>query len=95
MSSMQSEQEKGRTYYAWSPIRTGKGSVVKVGESVNAKKLEVSDEDFEGLVESGAVRKRKYPVPESHHDTLSPSQFEVRRAYGTLDEVGLSNDEEE
>lgn len=58
--------------YAWSPIRYGgKGDpetgaisdvqVVEAGDEVDAGKLGISDEEFEALVESGAVREEKYP----------------------------------
>lgn len=58
-----------RTYYAWSPIVSGKGRV-KVGEAVSQG--DMPDEDWAYLIECGAIRTREYPVPESQHATLSP-----------------------
>jgi hypothetical protein len=60
--------------YAWSPIRYGGETgdpqnpsapttfeMVNVGDEVDAGKLGISDEEFEALVESGAVRDIPYP----------------------------------
>jgi hypothetical protein len=47
--------------YAWSPIVRDEGKPVKVGDSVSASDLGIEDEDFQALVDAGAVRKVKYP----------------------------------
>jgi hypothetical protein len=60
--------------YAWSPIRYGGEAgdplnpfaprdfkTVDVGEEVDAGKLGISDEEFDALVEGGAVRDIPYP----------------------------------
>jgi hypothetical protein len=59
------------TYYAWSPIATGRDEKTwqmqykKPGESVSASSLNVSETQFQQLVDSGAVRTAKYPdIPE-------------------------------
>lgn len=65
-------QETEKQYYAWTDINYGaevddggftiKRHVVKAGEEVNQKKLGVSDEDWNTLVEQKVVRKAKYPA---------------------------------
>ena len=87
------------TYYAWSPIRggkrTGEGDDAKVeavnvaaGETVTASKLGVSKEEFQALVDSGAVRTQKYPdLPEGYQD--SPVNFMRQQAL----EAAGDNDE--
>ena len=67
------------TYYAWSNIQYAKPSgdvnaaglqpmeagSVKVGETVTADQVGASEEDFQAMVDSGAVRNAPYPeVPE-------------------------------
>jgi hypothetical protein len=62
-------------YYAWTDIMgasepDSKGNrlpvvVVKRGSTVSAKKLNISDEDFNQLIESGSVRTTAFPdLPE-------------------------------
>lgn len=55
---------KSKTYYAWSQFRITKDDkrvVIKEGEEVTASKLDVSDDEFQGLVENGSVRTTEYP----------------------------------
>ena len=74
------------TYFAWTPILVGKkgettgdktaieAKTVKVGEQVSASSLGVSDDDFEEMVNSGAVREYEYPdLPKGYPD--SPINF--------------------
>lgn len=60
------------TFFAWSPIRYGDG-IIKVGETVTQDQLDVEDDDWNYLVETGAVRTMEYPVPEG--STLSPAEY--------------------
>jgi hypothetical protein len=84
------------TYYAWTPIRTAtagevtgfgtqmKVGLVKVGEEVSASSLGVSDEDFQEMVNSGAVRPQEFPeLPPNYQD--SPINH-IRRAVRALEE---------
>ena len=75
-------------YYAWSEIRydaevTEDGvyahpvSVMPGGE-VSASKLKLSKEQFQELVDAGAVREEKFPVPEG--DTRSPREWYLDKA---------------
>lgn len=82
------------TYYAWSDIRSSEAEettdvkVTKAGETVTASDLGVSDEEFQALVESGAVKTEEYPeLPEGY--TGSPAQYEKEKvvAQATLDEA--------
>jgi len=62
------------TYYAWSPIPTDHNEFgqptkrIEVGDTVTADKVGVSKEEFEYLIEAGAVREEKYP------EDLAPNQ---------------------
>jgi hypothetical protein len=47
-------------YYAWSEIKAGEKSA-KVGDTVSASSLGLTEEQFDELVESEAVREEKYP----------------------------------
>lgn len=82
-----------KTYYAWSPINNG-GKMVKVGEKVSAGSLKIDEDDFNDLVESGAVRTKEYPVPEEAQGTTSPTQH-VQNILANASESGedLSKDE--
>lgn len=54
-------------HYAWSEIKSGtaeKPITVKLGDSVTAKGLGIDDENFQALIDAGAVRDKKYPVPQ-------------------------------
>ena len=74
------------TYYAWSEIQVGEGDEteskvkkVKHGEEVSASSLGIPDEEFEAMVESGAVKTDEYPeLPEGY--TGSPAQYEQEKA---------------
>lgn len=97
------------TYYAWGEIHTSGDAAeddsvkkVKPGDTVSASDLGVSDEDFEALVESGAVRTEEYPeLPEGY--TGSPAQYaqeqavaqaQVDEAQGVLDQASGKSEEE-
>jgi hypothetical protein len=66
------DEEKNGTYYAWSPITFGaerddQGNILKTkvhafGEKVSAGDLDLTDDQFKELVDSGAVR--NYPPPD-------------------------------
>ena len=49
-------------YYAWSEIKAGDKSA-KPGDTVSASDLGLSKEQFEELVEAGAVKEEKFPDP--------------------------------
>jgi hypothetical protein len=88
-------------YFAWSKILIGadvdpktgiaaKHEYVQVGEEVDAAKLNVSDEQFDEYITSGAIREYEYPdVPEGYQD--SPLNFfrdRIRRVESELTQVG-------
>lgn len=52
-------------------------NVTPRGEKVTRKKLDVSEEEWEALIENGSVR--PYPLPDEADDYLSPSTAVVRR----------------
>lgn len=79
-------------YYAWSQINyaadvdkdTGSRTVksVKHGEEVTAQKLGLNKDQFQELVDSGAVRDRKFPdLPEGY--TGTPREFFLKQAKET------------
>lgn len=93
-------------YYAWSNFRLADekdGTVttaLRVGDEVTQAKLAIEDEEFEYLLETGAVREQPYPdMPDG--DTRSPAKFmtdQVARAaagelttkeYKALQESGM------
>lgn len=88
------------TLYAWSPIRhgddDGKVTVIKVGQKVSASDLDMSEEEFQGFIDSGAVRPRKYP---DIHDSVSPmehfKQAAADAAAGNYDNVLAETEDEE
>jgi hypothetical protein len=55
------------TYYAWSnfPVEHNDfgqpTKTIKAGEKISQSDLKVSDEDWENLIELGAVREEEYP----------------------------------
>lgn len=64
--------DEGSTYYAWSEIQYGaevdketKGILsiksIPVGEQVDAGKLDLTEDQFQELVDSGAVRTMEFP----------------------------------
>jgi hypothetical protein len=85
------------TYYAWSEIQVGEGDEaetkvkkVKAGEEVSASSLGIPDEEFDAMVEAGAVKTEEYPdLPEGY--TGSPAQFaqEQAEAEGKIAEAEL------
>jgi hypothetical protein len=94
-------------HYAWSPIRFDskvdkesgavlETSTTEVGESVTAAKLNISEEEFARLVESGAVREEKYPDA-AKADNLPPQQVMVAEANAALlaAEAGTAEPEKE
>lgn len=78
------------TFYAWTDIRYDverdkdgnalKPKVVLAGESVDAKQLGISDDDFAALVEAGSVRTAEFPE-ELQDASKSPVQkmFEINK----------------
>lgn len=64
-------KESGNKWYAWSTIHYGaevddNGHMIKrlsasVGDEVSAKKLSLSEDDWQELVDSRAVRRGPYP----------------------------------
>lgn len=72
--------DKNVDYYAWSRFHlvNEKGETVKIkpGDRVTASKLMVPDEEFDAYIESGAVRKTKFPkMPEGYGG--SPREFRL------------------
>lgn len=80
-------------YYAWSPIRYGKGDnqigTIAVGEEVTKNKINASNEEWDILVDSGAIRERKYPDDLGTDET--PNQRDIRVALATLSEAQVGN----
>lgn len=59
-------------HYSWSNITHGQGA--KPGDEVDAKKLDLTDDQFNQLVEARAVRTEKFPeLPENYQ--RSPKEF--------------------
>lgn len=83
-------------YYAWSPIRgavhsDGSRIDVKVGDEVSQSDVDMSDDDWQYLIDTGAVRTKQYPVdPDS---PLSPVEHYKQEAAKMM-EGGYSADEE-
>lgn len=70
-------------YYAWTEIKAGDKSA-KAGDTVTAEKLGIDKEEFDAMVESGAVREEKFPdLPEGY--TGSPSDYYKEQAAGVLE----------
>ena len=98
----------GGTYYAWSTFPTefdDYGHVtesISVGEEVSQSDLGVSDEEWEYLIETGAVSEDEYPDIPSH---ISPAEYnaqvdlhsamvaEVEVHQNAMDSVLASDDE--
>jgi hypothetical protein len=81
------------TMYAWSPIRAGDKSA-KVGDTVTAQTLGVSNEDFEAMVDAGAVRNTKPPKMENFSGSVvewyqRQAREAAREAGGTIDDENL------
>jgi hypothetical protein len=52
-------------------------NVTPRGEAVTKAKLDVSDEEWDALIDGGSVR--PYPVPEEANDFVSPTQAVIAR----------------
>lgn len=87
------------TYYAWSnfPIEKNEWGqttkTIEVGEEVTAQKLGVSKEEWDELVESGAVSEEEYPdIPAS----MSPAEYEQQQntQQAVVDELQARIDEQ-
>jgi len=89
-------------YYAWSNIKGGtaeKPITIKRGEEVSKAKLGLSDADWEAIIESGAVRTKKFPAPsdwdgsaigfvrQQLRDTTSMSAVEEEEAASELAKI--------
>lgn len=68
----------GGPYYAWNTFTTGwdehgiPTTKIKPGDPVTQADLDVSDEEWESLVETGAVSEEEYPDIPSH---VSPAEY--------------------
>jgi hypothetical protein len=78
-TSAQKKSGDGGSYYAWSnfPVEYDEHGVVTktiaVGDSVSQGDLDISDEEWEYLIETGAVSEDEYPdIP----DHVSPAEYE-------------------
>jgi hypothetical protein len=66
------------TYYAWSnfPVEFNEWGqatkTIKVGEKITQSDLKVTDEDWQGLIDVGAVSTDKYPEVDAN---VSPAEF--------------------
>ena len=56
--------------YTWSTIRVG-GDSIPPGEDVTASKLGLTLDQFQQLIDSGAVRDKKYPVPLGYQGSVN------------------------
>src|SRR5215831_18856654 len=80
------------TYYAWSnfPIeRNEAGQATKViaaGDKISQDDLDVSDEEWQSLIDVGAVRTDEYP--EDLPDYMAPAEYErAKAAEGIVEEM--------
>lgn len=55
-----------------------KRNVVAIGEAVTQKQLDISDEDWKHLIDTGSVR--PYPLPEGSNAYTSPIRAALTRA---------------
>lgn len=80
-----------KKYYAWTNFVTERNEhgqpvkTLKAGEEVTQQDLEISEQDWDQLIQTGAVRPQPYPdIPES----LSPAEYfrnqESTRSRGEL-----------
>lgn len=84
------------TYYAWSNILTyedvGKDKdqkrvVVARGEKVTAAKLGIPDEEFQAMIDAGAVRTKQYPAPDDYQGSaVDYLRDQLREATSGYDE---------
>jgi len=86
-------------FYAWSnfPVERNEWGqptkVIKVGESISANDLGVSKEEWEALIETGAVSEEEYPdIP----DSVSPAEYEQDQAVqqASVDELQMKIDQQ-
>lgn len=82
--------------YAWSPIlkepdEKGRAQFVKLGETVTASDLDMTDEDFQYLVDVKAVREQPYPEELTTSPT-PPSEYYKQLLAGAA-EGSLSEDQ--
>lgn len=76
--------------YAWSTFNTdvdeyGKAhGKIEPGDEVTADKLDISKEEFETLVEAGAVREQEYP---DVNPTQSPTEYYREEAAAAMELV--------
>jgi hypothetical protein len=85
-------------YYAWSTFpqkldAAGKiEKAVQVGEEVSADKIKVSKEEFDYLLETGAVREEPYP---DISPQLSPAEhFRAQESTGMTEELSAGERKE-
>jgi hypothetical protein len=80
--------------YAWSDIRTtddkGATKLIKFGEAVTAAGLGVDKENFEALIESGAVRNVKPPDLAKEGFSGSVVEFYQNKAREAAEEAGAT-----
>jgi hypothetical protein len=85
------------TYYAWSPIRGGdaeKAVNIKRGEKVTQSQLGVDDAEWQGLIDSNAVRSKEFPAPADYEgsalDYLREKLEEAQAASAVEEEEAAS-----
>ena len=77
----EAEKKSTGTYYAWSnfPVQYDEhGRVtesIEVGDPVSQSDLDVSDEEWDELVENGAVSEDEYPDIPAH---VSPAEYQAQ-----------------
>ena len=79
-------------YYAWSNFTTEDGEAVAPGDTVTQQQLGLNDEDWEALVESGAVREEEWPILDPNFQG-SPEEWKKQEANKVAE--GLPTYEEE
>jgi hypothetical protein len=82
----------GESYYAWSNFTTEDGEAVAPGDTVTQAQLGLSDEDWEALVEGGAVREEEWPILDPNFQG-SPNEWTQQEA--AKEAEGLPTYEEE
>lgn len=58
-----------KTHYAWSQIKSGtaeKPIIVERGSKVTASDLGVKQEDFQAMVDAGAIRNKPFTAPDDY-----------------------------
>lgn len=86
------------TYYAWSPIKGGtaeKPVAIGRGDKVTKDALGVGDDDWNALVESGAVRDKEFPAPADYEgsviDWLREKLQEAQAMSGAVEEEEVAS----